>query len=75
MWQPLDVNLETTVESRPLDVETTSYGLLTYVLRGLTRDAIPIMRWLTRQRNQYGGFQSTQVGPGGSRGRRARLCI
>lgn len=60
VWQPLDVNLETTVESRPLDVETTSYGLLTYVLRGLTRDAIPIMRWLTRQRNQYGGFQSTQ---------------
>lgn len=51
---------ETAVESRPLDVEATSYALLTYVHRGLTRDALPIMNWLVRQRNQYGGFQSTQ---------------
>nr|AEC50086.1 TEP isoform 2 [Pacifastacus leniusculus] len=52
---------ETAVESRPLDVEATSYALLTYVLRDLTRDdALPIMNWLVRQRNQYGGFQSTQ---------------
>nr|XP_045619400.1 CD109 antigen-like isoform X4 [Procambarus clarkii] len=51
---------ETAVESRPLDVEATSYALLTYVHRGLTRDAFPIMNWLVRQRNQYGGFQSTQ---------------
>ncbi|XP_071544262.1 CD109 antigen-like isoform X7 [Panulirus ornatus] len=51
---------ETIVESRPLDVETTSYALLTYIQRSLTRDALPIMRWLVRQRNQHGGFQSTQ---------------
>ncbi|XP_053627278.1 thioester-containing protein 1 allele R1 isoform X4 [Cherax quadricarinatus] len=56
----LKLTRETTVESRPLDVEATSYALLTYILRGLTRDALPIMSWLVRQRNQYGGFQSTQ---------------
>lgn len=57
---PLERTLETTLDSRPLDVETTSYALLTYVLRGLTRDALPIMEWLVQQRNQHGGFQSTQ---------------
>ncbi|KAG7166857.1 CD109 antigen-like 2 [Homarus americanus] len=51
---------ETFIDSLPLDVEATSYALLTYVSRDLTRDALPIMQWLVRQRNQYGGFQSTQ---------------
>ncbi|KAK4294086.1 hypothetical protein Pmani_033266 [Petrolisthes manimaculis] len=58
--EPVDKTVETTVDWRPLDVEGTGYCLLTYVNRGLTSDSIPIMRWLIRQRNQYGGFQSTQ---------------
>ncbi|XP_068218547.1 LOW QUALITY PROTEIN: CD109 antigen-like [Palaemon carinicauda] len=57
---PLQKTIETSRESRPLDVEATSYGLHTYILRGLTRDALPIMEWLVKQRNQHGGFQSTQ---------------
>jgi len=47
-------------KTRPLDIEMTSYALLTYVERGRTTEALPILRWLMRQRNSQGGFQSTQ---------------
>ncbi|CAL4160480.1 unnamed protein product, partial [Meganyctiphanes norvegica] len=57
---PMKTHHETIVKSRPLDLETTSYALLTYTLRGLTRDTVPVMTWLVGQRNQKGGFQSTQ---------------
>lgn len=57
----LEKTVETVVDASPLNVEITGYGLLIYVHRTLTQDAIPIMRWLVRQRNQHGGFQSTQV--------------
>lgn len=59
--EPLKKTVETMVDATSLDVETTGYGLLIYVHRTLTQDAIPIMRWLVRQRNHNGGFQSTQV--------------
>lgn len=59
--EPLNKTVETVVDATSLDVETTGYALLIYVHRSLTQDAIPIMRWLVRQRNQNGGFQSTQV--------------
>ncbi|KAF0289583.1 CD109 antigen [Amphibalanus amphitrite] len=45
---------------RPLDIEMTSYALLTYLERGEREEALPILRWLMRQRNDMGGFQSTQ---------------
>ncbi|KAJ9579456.1 hypothetical protein L9F63_024438, partial [Diploptera punctata] len=43
-----------------VDVEMTAYGLLTYLQRGLVQDALPIMKWLISQRNEQGGFASTQ---------------
>ena len=46
---------------RPLDIEMSSYALLTYLERSRTEEALPILRWLMRQRNEMGGFQSTQV--------------
>ena len=52
---------ETSTFSRPIDVETTSYVLQTYALRSLAKDAVPVLSWLAAQRNQAGGFQSTQV--------------
>ena len=46
------------------EIEMTSYALLAM----LTKDehapvnaVMPIVRWLTQQRNAYGGFTSTQV--------------
>ncbi|KAF8366867.1 tep-1, partial [Pristionchus pacificus] len=47
-------------QPRPVDVETTGYSLLTYMLNGMTEEAVPIVRWLTQQRNALGGFSSTQ---------------
>ena len=46
------------------EIEITSYALMSI----LTKDELvpinsvmPIVRWLTHQRNAYGGFTSTQV--------------
>ncbi|XP_050711944.1 thioester-containing protein 1 allele R1-like isoform X4 [Eriocheir sinensis] len=75
--EPLNKTVETVVDATSLDVETTGYALLIYVHRTLTQDAIPIMRWLVRQRNQHGGFQSTQdtvVGLSGLAGLAERLA-
>ncbi|WKX89877.1 hypothetical protein Q1695_009039 [Nippostrongylus brasiliensis] len=47
-------------QPRPVDVETTGYVLLTYMLDGDTAKGLPLVRWLTAQRNAYGGFSSTQ---------------
>ena len=46
---------------RPVDVEMTSYALLTYLRRNLVTDSINLMKWLVKQRNAEGGFASTQV--------------
>lgn len=46
---------------RSVDVEMTSYVLLTYLQKNLVTDAIPLMKWLVTQRNSEGGFASTQV--------------
>ncbi|XP_011686942.1 PREDICTED: CD109 antigen-like isoform X7 [Wasmannia auropunctata] len=45
---------------RSVDVEMTSYALLLYLRRNLITDAIPVMKWLVKQRNTEGGFASTQ---------------
>nr|AEG67300.1 alpha-2-macroglobulin [Branchiostoma belcheri tsingtauense] len=42
------------------DVEMTAYALLTYLDRDDLVAGMPIMKWLTEQRNAYGGYSSTQ---------------
>ncbi|KAI6223646.1 hypothetical protein M3Y99_01446300 [Aphelenchoides fujianensis] len=44
----------------PADVEMTAYALLSYMSIPDTARALPIVRWLTGQRNPAGGFSSTQ---------------
>lgn len=39
----------------------TAYGLLTYTLLGDVASALPVVKWLSQQRNSLGGFSSTQV--------------
>lgn len=39
----------------------TAYGLLTYTLFGDVASALPVVKWLSQQRNSLGGFSSTQV--------------
>lgn len=42
------------------DVESTAYALLSLIRRNNMQGAQPVVRWLTHQRNPYGGFTSTQ---------------
>lgn len=43
-----------------LDIEASSYALLTLVLRSDIENAIPVLRWLITKQNSNGGFSSTQ---------------
>lgn len=38
------------------EVEMTSYALLTYTLLGDVASALPVVKWLSQQRNALGGF-------------------
>jgi hypothetical protein len=43
-------------------VEMTGYALMSYLKReGSISDVTKIVKWLSKQRNNYGGFASTQV--------------
>ncbi|MEQ2252841.1 C3 and PZP-like alpha-2-macroglobulin domain-containing protein 8, partial [Ilyodon furcidens] len=42
------------------EVEMTAYGLLTYTILGDVASALPVVKWLSQQRNALGGFSSTQ---------------
>lgn len=43
-----------------INVEITAYGLLALLHAGLYAEVLPIIKWLLNQRNELGGFQSTQ---------------
>ncbi|XP_039709225.1 CD109 antigen [Pteropus medius] len=43
-----------------LDIEVAAYALLSHFLQYKISEGIPIMRWLSKQRNSQGGFGSTQ---------------
>ncbi|KAH0625707.1 hypothetical protein JD844_033906 [Phrynosoma platyrhinos] len=42
------------------EVEMTAYALLTYTVLGDVASALPVVKWLSQQRNALGGFSSTQ---------------
>ncbi|XP_006818919.1 C3 and PZP-like alpha-2-macroglobulin domain-containing protein 8 [Saccoglossus kowalevskii] len=42
------------------EVEMTAYGLLTYTAMDDIASSLPIVKWLSKQRNALGGFTSTQ---------------
>ncbi|XP_067667466.1 CD109 antigen-like [Haliotis asinina] len=46
--------------SRPIDIETSAYALLTYTARGQLGEGLKVMKWIVQQRNPNGGFTSTQ---------------
>lgn len=43
-----------------VNVEMSAYGLQALLEAGMESDAISVMRWLVTQRNENGGFHSTQ---------------
>lgn len=47
-------------QPRSVDVEMTAYALQAFIEAGREADSIPIMKWLIGERNENGGFTSTQ---------------
>lgn len=50
----------TSKPSKTLNIEITSYGLLAILENGQFADGFPYFKWLLNQRNNKGGFISTQ---------------
>ncbi|XP_063775379.1 CD109 antigen-like [Pseudophryne corroboree] len=48
-WQP-----------RTTDIETAAYALLSFCQQNRIAEGIPVMKWLSQQRNHLGGYSSTQ---------------
>ncbi|KAL3876288.1 hypothetical protein ACJMK2_034153 [Sinanodonta woodiana] len=48
------------MQSPPLDIEIAAYALLHYIETRNFASGLPVLKWLTTQRNANGGFQSTQ---------------
>ena len=46
-------------ERNTINIETTSYALLTMADRGSISDAVPVVNWLFSQQNGHGGYAST----------------
>ena len=49
---------------KSLDIEVTAYMLLSYTAFGAQNaigNGLPVVKWLSAQRNAGGGFSSTQV--------------
>ncbi|KAL3843040.1 hypothetical protein ACJMK2_020997 [Sinanodonta woodiana] len=47
-------------DSQSLQIEIAAYALLAYTELRDTENGLPVLRWLIKQRNPYGGFVSTQ---------------
>lgn len=45
---------------KTMDIETTSYALLTLLEANLLEDSLPVVNWLVSQSNNIGGFTSSQ---------------
>ncbi|XP_018336565.1 CD109 antigen-like isoform X2 [Agrilus planipennis] len=44
---------------KSIDIETTAYGLLTFIESGRLEDAIPVINWLVGQESDLGAFTSS----------------
>lgn len=44
---------------KSMDIEATSYALLSFLEANLIEDSIPVLTWLLNQQNSLGGFAST----------------
>lgn len=65
-WVPVErAQLASSIAVVSAEVEMTAYALLTYTLLGDVAAALPVVKWLSQQRNALGGFSSTQVSRAG----------
>lgn len=61
-WEMRGVSGDPTVQNHPnsLNTEATAYGCLALLLAGQTVNALYVGKWLFKQRNAAGGYESTQ---------------
>lgn len=66
-WKKADTTLNPDLnpwekdKGKALNVELTAYALLGLAAANNRDDGLPVLKWLTGQRNPEGGFSSTQV--------------
>lgn len=58
-WLSSTPSLSESWQPRSLDIEVAAYALLSHLQHRIS-EGIPVMKWLSRQRNSLGGFVSTQ---------------
>lgn len=48
-------------QTSSFDIEMTAYAMMANLQTSTPEKCLPILKWLTSQRNSYGGYRSTQV--------------
>ncbi|XP_068021293.1 CD109 antigen [Melanerpes formicivorus] len=59
-WVTAASQLSDSWQPPSIDIELAAYALLSHFYQDRLVEAIPIMKWLSHQRNHLGGFSSTQ---------------
>ncbi|XP_067388743.1 CD109 antigen isoform X2 [Emydura macquarii macquarii] len=59
-WMSPAPELSDSWQPRSVDIELAAYALLSHFQQGRLSEGIPIMKWLSQQRNRLGGYSSTQ---------------
>ncbi|XP_074093432.1 CD109 antigen isoform X2 [Macrotis lagotis] len=59
-WESSVSKLSESWQPSSLDIEVAAYALLSHFLQNRMAEGMPIMRWLSKQRNKLGGYSSTQ---------------
>nr|XP_025043911.1 CD109 antigen [Pelodiscus sinensis] len=59
-WTSPAPELSDSWQPRSVDIELAAYALLSHFQQDRLSEGIPIMKWLSQQRNHLGGYSSTQ---------------
>ncbi|KAJ7341665.1 hypothetical protein JRQ81_006104 [Phrynocephalus forsythii] len=59
-WRSPASELSDSWQPRSVDIEAAGYALLSHDIQQRLLEGIPIMKWLSQQRNHLGGYSSTQ---------------
>uniref|UniRef100_A0A8C0J627 CD109 antigen n=1 Tax=Chelonoidis abingdonii TaxID=106734 RepID=A0A8C0J627_CHEAB len=59
-WTSPASQLSDSWQPRSVDIELAAYALLSHFQQDRLSEGIPIMKWLSQQRNHLGGYSSTQ---------------
>lgn len=60
-WSSQNAGVSSSWQPRSADIEMTAYVLLTQHKLGLIAEGVKLMKWLSQQRNDMGGYRGTQV--------------